>query len=91
MNTVNDVKNVRQALIDREVYQVTGDHGVLALDFAKPVEDDNRIVERIARDRQERGNHVHVDLEVLQSQVMGTRQAAGISTTAIMPNTSKQS
>ena len=53
-----------QALVDHP----GGQRRVLAPHLADPIEDDNGVIERIADDGQEGGDHRQVDLEVLQHQ-----------------------
>ena len=69
MNTVNAVSIVRlRALIDAGVDHVGRELRALALDLAKPVEGDDRVVERVADDREQRGDDRQIDLERIDLQ-----------------------
>ena len=69
-----------QGLVGALVDHLAGHVGILAADFADSVEDDDRVVDRIADDRQERGHDRQVDLERLdhqEAQVGGDVDAHG--------------
>ena len=56
-NTVNEVSNVRLRVwfvLSLTIFRVNA--GVLAADLADPVEDHDRVVDRVADDRQEGGH-----------------------------------
>ena len=57
-----------QCLIDRLVDHLRRDVRTLATQFTESVEDHDRVVDRKADNRQERGHHVETDLEVINQR-----------------------
>ena len=57
-----------QGLVDRLVDHLRRDVRTLATQFTESVEDHDRVVDRKADNRQERGHHVEADLEVINQR-----------------------
>ena len=69
MSTVPEVENgAAEGLIDAVVDHLFGQIGILAADFADAVEDHDRVVDRVADDRQQRGHDRQADLEIIDQQ-----------------------
>ncbi len=58
----------RQSLIQTGVDHFGSQIRILSAYFSNPVKHDDRVVQRVTDDRQERGDHGQIDLEVVQPE-----------------------